>query len=80
MEFICVADTDNGNSAEPDFDWLAPTTKYHILKNTGKLKKKMPDKFLTKPYVIPVVESPHPGMFFIVTFVEDTKTLQFPCK
>jgi hypothetical protein len=44
---------------------LTPATKYHVLKNTGQLKKKMPEKFLTKPYETPAVETPHPGRFFI---------------
>jgi hypothetical protein len=54
---------------------LTPTTKYHVLKNTGQLKKKMPDKFLTKPYETPAVESPHPGRFFIGKCMEATRTL-----
>lgn len=80
MEFVCVADTDNGIMSEYDVEWLSPTTKYHILKNTGKMNKKLPDKFLTKPYGIPAVESPHPGMFFIVKFVEEIRTLLFAYK
>jgi hypothetical protein len=81
VEFVCVADTDNGHAAaDPDVEWLTPTTKCHILKNTGKLKKKMPDKFITKPYETPVVESPHPGVLFIVKFTEEIKTLPFPYK
>jgi hypothetical protein len=59
---------------------LTPTAKYHLLKNTGQLKKKMPDKFLTKPYEISAVETPHPGMFFIDKFTEATKTLHVPHK
>jgi hypothetical protein len=39
------------------------------------MNKKMPEKYLTKPYATPVVESPHPGMFFVVKFVEEIKTL-----
>jgi hypothetical protein len=57
---------------------LTPTTKYHVLKNTGLLKKKMPDKFLTKPCETPAVEAPHPGRFFIDKFTEATKILYVP--
>ena len=48
------------------------------LKNTGLLKKKMPDKFLTKPYETPAVEAPHPGRFFVDRFTEATKILYVP--
>jgi hypothetical protein len=75
---ICVAGTDNGNTEDPDIEWLTPTTKYHVLKNTGLLKKKMPDKFLTKPYETPPVEAPHPGRFFIYKFTEAAKMLHVP--
>lgn len=78
MSWICVAGTDNGNTEDPDIEWLTPTTKYHVLKNTGLLKKKMPDKFLTKPYETPAVEAPHPGRFFIDKFTEATKILYVP--
>lgn len=77
---ICVAGTDNGNTGDPDIEWLTPTTKYHVLKNTGLLKKKMPDKFLTKPYETPAVEAPRPGRFFIDKFTEATKILYVPLK
>lgn len=63
-----------------DVEWLTPTTKYHMLKHTGKLKKKMPDKFLTKPYEIPAVESPHPGGFLLANFVEGPKLYLSPIK
>lgn len=78
MEFGYVADTDNGSAVEPGGEWLTPTTKYHLLKNTGKLKKKMPEKFLTKPYETLAVESPHPGGFLIDTFTVGMKTFAFP--
>jgi hypothetical protein len=80
MEFVCVTDTDNGNTVDPDVEWLTPTTKYHLLKHTGKLKKKMPDKFLTKPCETPAIESPHPGGFFTDKFSGGTKTLLSPYK
>jgi hypothetical protein len=73
MEFMCVADTDNGNTVDLDVEWLTPTTKYHILQHTGKLEKKLPDKFLTKPYETPAVESPHPGGFLLTNLVEGPK-------
>lgn len=78
LSWICVAGTDNGNTEDPDIEWLTPTTKYHVLKNTGLLKKKMPDKFLVKPYETPAVEAPHPGRFFIYKFIEATKILYVP--
>lgn len=78
MSWTCVADIDNGNTENPDFEWLTPTTKYHVLKNTGQLKKKMPDKFLTKPYETPPVETPHPGRLFSDKFGQGTKTLHVP--
>jgi hypothetical protein len=78
LSLICVAGTDNGNTGDPDLEWLTTTTRYHILKNTGLLKKKMPEKFLTKPYETPPVEAPHPGRFFIDKFTEATKILHVP--
>ncbi|KDR17226.1 ribosome biogenesis protein NOP53 [Zootermopsis nevadensis] len=69
-------DTDNGNTVDLDVEWLTPTTKYHMLKHTGKLKKKMPDKFLTKPYEIPAVESPHPGMSYNPSYGDHQNLLQ----
>ncbi|PNF33861.1 hypothetical protein B7P43_G07683 [Cryptotermes secundus] len=69
-------DTDNGIESEHDVEWLSPTTKYHILKNTGKMNKKLPDKFLTKPYGIPAVESPHPGMSYNPSYRDHQDLLQ----
>jgi hypothetical protein len=70
---VCVADVDNGSTLDPDDEWLAPTTKYHFLKHTGRLKKKMPAKFLAKPYETPAVESPHPGGLLLTYLVEEPK-------
>ncbi|PSN36118.1 Uncharacterized protein C0J52_17203 [Blattella germanica] len=57
-------ETDYGNTLNSDSTWLTPTTLFHTLKNTGKLKKKIPEKFLDKPYSAPAMEAPHPGLSY----------------
>ncbi|XP_069694674.1 ribosome biogenesis protein NOP53 [Periplaneta americana] len=64
------------NVLGPDSEWLTPTTKFHVLKNTGNLKKKMPDNFLTKPSETPAVQIPHPGISYNPTYGDHQNLLQ----
>ncbi|KAJ9583122.1 hypothetical protein L9F63_022536, partial [Diploptera punctata] len=56
--------------------WITKTTLLHTLKNTGQIKKKLPEKFLKKPFVTPPVEAPHPGTSYNPTFGDHQSLLK----